>query len=40
MDYIIIAIICILVGGAGGYLYGQKVRDKAAAAVDAVKGAP
>jgi len=40
MIYLILAIICILLGGAGGYLYGQKVRDKAEKVIDVVKGAP
>lgn len=37
MLYVIVGLVCIFLGGAGGYLWGAKVKAKAKAVVDAVK---
>ena len=34
---LILCIVCVLAGGAGGYLLGAKVKAKAEAVIDAVK---
>lgn len=34
---IIVGLVCLVAGGAGGYLWGARVKSKAEAIIDAVK---